>query len=47
LFCADAVARELELPKDWLPVAAVAVGHAASAPADHPHRDFGDYVLIR
>jgi coenzyme F420-0:L-glutamate ligase/coenzyme F420-1:gamma-L-glutamate ligase len=47
LFCADAVARELELPDDWHPVATVAVGHAASTPPDHPQRDFGDYVLIR
>jgi coenzyme F420-0:L-glutamate ligase/coenzyme F420-1:gamma-L-glutamate ligase len=47
LFCADVVARELELPDDWLPVAAVAVGHAASPPPDHPHRDPDDYLLIR
>jgi coenzyme F420-0:L-glutamate ligase/coenzyme F420-1:gamma-L-glutamate ligase len=47
LFCADAVARELELPDEWLPMATVAVGHAASRPPDHPRRDFGEYVLIR
>jgi coenzyme F420-0:L-glutamate ligase/coenzyme F420-1:gamma-L-glutamate ligase len=47
LFCADAVARELELPDDWLPMAAVAVGHAASTPPDHSHRDPDEYVLIR
>jgi coenzyme F420-0:L-glutamate ligase/coenzyme F420-1:gamma-L-glutamate ligase len=47
LFCADVVARELDLPDGWMPVAAVAVGHAASAPPDHPHRNAGDYLLIR
>lgn len=47
LFCADVVSRELELPDAWLPVAVVAVGHAASAPPDHPQRDSDDYVLIR
>lgn len=47
LFCADVVARELDLPDGWHPVAAVAVGHAASTPPDHPHRDPAAYVLIR
>jgi coenzyme F420-0:L-glutamate ligase/coenzyme F420-1:gamma-L-glutamate ligase len=47
LFCADVVARELGLPDGWHPMAAVTVGHAASTPPDHPHRDPADYVLIR
>jgi coenzyme F420-0:L-glutamate ligase/coenzyme F420-1:gamma-L-glutamate ligase len=47
LFCADVVAQELELPDGWLPVAAVAIGHAASPPPDHPERDLDSYLLTR
>ncbi len=47
LFCADVVAQELVLPDGWLPVAAVAVGHAASAPPDHAERDLESYLLTR
>ncbi|HEX5997036.1 MAG TPA: nitroreductase family protein, partial [Jiangellales bacterium] len=47
LCCADVVARELGLPDGWHPVAAVAVGHAASTPPDHLHRDPAAYVLFR
>jgi coenzyme F420-0:L-glutamate ligase / coenzyme F420-1:gamma-L-glutamate ligase len=47
LFCMDVVARELALPDGWLPVAAVAVGHAASIPPEHESRDPGEYTSVR
>ncbi|HEX6233596.1 MAG TPA: coenzyme F420-0:L-glutamate ligase [Jiangellaceae bacterium] len=47
LFCVDVVAQELDVPDGWLPVAAVAVGHAASSPPDHPERDLDSYLLTR
>ena len=48
LFCADVVRSVLDLPDDWEPLGAVAIGHAAADPAsERPPRDPGDYVLVR
>ena len=47
LFCPDVVRAVLELPDDWQPMGAVAVGHAASAPPPRSPRDHRDHVLVR
>jgi coenzyme F420-0:L-glutamate ligase/coenzyme F420-1:gamma-L-glutamate ligase len=47
LFCADVVRASLDLPDDWEPLGAVAIGYAASDPAARPPREPGDYVLVR
>ncbi len=47
MFCRDVVRRELDLPEDWDPMGAVAVGHAATAPAERAPRDPRDFVLHR
>jgi coenzyme F420-0:L-glutamate ligase/coenzyme F420-1:gamma-L-glutamate ligase len=47
LFCPDVVGAVLELPDDWQPMGAVAIGHAASSPPPRPPRDHRDHVLVR
>jgi coenzyme F420-0:L-glutamate ligase/coenzyme F420-1:gamma-L-glutamate ligase len=47
MFCREVVRRELDLPDDWDPMGAVAVGHAATAPVERPPRDPDDFVLRR
>lgn len=47
MFCRDVVRATLDLPADWEPMGAVAVGHPAASPADRPERDLDDYVLWR
>jgi len=47
MFCRDVVRRELELPADWEPMGAVAVGHPAGRPAQRPPRDPDDFLLLR
>jgi coenzyme F420-0:L-glutamate ligase/coenzyme F420-1:gamma-L-glutamate ligase len=47
MFCADVVREVLDVPADWRPMGAVAVGHAAEAPKDRPPRDPEDFVTVR
>ncbi|MFF2387112.1 coenzyme F420-0:L-glutamate ligase [Streptomyces sp. NPDC058108] len=47
MFCRDVVRDVLELPDDWDPMGAVAVGHAAEAPRERPGRDAGTFVEVR
>ncbi|MFE2145833.1 coenzyme F420-0:L-glutamate ligase [Streptomyces sp. NPDC059456] len=47
MFCRDVVRKVLGLPGDWEPMGAVAVGHAASAPAERPARAAEDFIEVR
>ncbi|QUX30160.1 coenzyme F420-0:L-glutamate ligase [Nocardiopsis akebiae] len=47
MFCADVVREVLEVPEEWQPMGAVAVGYAAEAPGDRPPRDPEDFVAVR
>jgi coenzyme F420-0:L-glutamate ligase/coenzyme F420-1:gamma-L-glutamate ligase len=47
MFCRDVVRRELDLPDDWEPMGAVAVGHPAGRPAERPPRDPDDFLALR
>ncbi|GAA2059458.1 coenzyme F420-0:L-glutamate ligase [Streptomyces albiaxialis] len=47
MFCRDVVRDVLELPGDWDPMGAVAVGHAAGAPRARPPRDASAFVVTR
>ncbi|MFV2198945.1 coenzyme F420-0:L-glutamate ligase [Nocardiopsis sp. LOL_012] len=47
MFCPDVVREVLEVPEDWEPMGAVAVGHAAEPPRDRPPRDPEDFVAVR
>ena len=47
IFCKDVVRRALDLPADWDPMGAVAVGHAAAPPQHRSPRPGADYLLTR
>ncbi|OEU87577.1 F420-0--gamma-glutamyl ligase [Streptomyces abyssalis] len=47
MFCRDVVRDVLELPGDWDPMGAVAVGHAAAPPRQRPPRSGDDFTEVR
>ncbi|MHC5701793.1 coenzyme F420-0:L-glutamate ligase [Streptomyces sp. PKU-MA01144] len=47
MFCRDVVREVLDLPPGWDPMGAVAIGHAAQAPAERPARDAGAFIEVR
>ncbi|MFI1924935.1 MULTISPECIES: coenzyme F420-0:L-glutamate ligase [unclassified Streptomyces] len=47
MFCRDVVREVLELPEDWDPMGAVAVGHAAQEPRARGEREVEDFVEVR
>src|SRR6202000_1308473 len=47
LFCQDVAVGALELPDGWLPMGAVAIGHAAAAARPRPPRDPAAFTVTR
>ncbi|MET9759665.1 coenzyme F420-0:L-glutamate ligase [Streptomyces sp. NPDC006372] len=47
MFCRDVVREVLDLPADWDPMGAVAVGHPAEEPRPRPERDAGAFIEVR
>ncbi|MET8102057.1 coenzyme F420-0:L-glutamate ligase [Streptomyces sp. NPDC005236] len=47
MFCRDVVREALELPDDWDPMGAVAVGHAAEEPRTRPEREAAAFIAVR
>lgn len=47
MFCRDVVREVLDLPADWEPMGAVAVGHPAEEPRPRPERDAGAFIEVR
>ncbi|MEU1804233.1 coenzyme F420-0:L-glutamate ligase [Streptomyces sp. NPDC019937] len=47
MFCRPVVREVLDLPEDWDPMGAVAVGHPAAAPAARPERGVDGFVAVR
>lgn len=47
MFCRETVRDVLDLPREWDPMGAVAVGHAAAPPRERPPRDGADFTVVR
>ncbi|HTU73477.1 MAG TPA: coenzyme F420-0:L-glutamate ligase [Trebonia sp.] len=47
LFCQDVAVTALDLPADWRPMGAIAVGHPAATPPHRPPRDPQSFTLLR
>ncbi|MCB5911153.1 coenzyme F420-0:L-glutamate ligase [Streptomyces pinistramenti] len=47
MFCRDVVREVLELPAEWDPMGAVAIGRPAAAPKERPARESADFVVVR
>ncbi|MYT33782.1 MULTISPECIES: coenzyme F420-0:L-glutamate ligase [unclassified Streptomyces] len=47
MFCRDVVREALELPTEWEPMGAVAIGRPAAAPRERPARPVDDYLSVR
>ncbi|WP_432004144.1 coenzyme F420-0:L-glutamate ligase [Streptomyces sioyaensis] len=47
MFCKDVVRDVLELPADWEPMGAVAIGHPAGPPGPRPPRAADEFVTVR
>jgi coenzyme F420-0:L-glutamate ligase/coenzyme F420-1:gamma-L-glutamate ligase len=47
MFCKPVVREVLDLPDDWDPMGAVAIGHAAEPPAARPPRDHAAFIVDR
>ncbi|MFE4959560.1 coenzyme F420-0:L-glutamate ligase [Streptomyces sp. NPDC056653] len=47
MFCRDVVREVLDLPAEWDPLGAVAVGRAAGVPRERGVRDVGAFVAVR
>ncbi|MFJ4621321.1 coenzyme F420-0:L-glutamate ligase [Streptomyces sp. NPDC088812] len=47
MFCRDVVREVLELPREWDPMGAVAVGHPAEEPKAREERDAGAFIEVR
>ncbi|MEU3712320.1 coenzyme F420-0:L-glutamate ligase [Streptomyces catenulae] len=47
MFCRDVVREVLELPDDWDPMGAVAIGRPAAPPRERPARDGADFIEVR
>lgn len=47
MFCRDVVREVLDLPPDWDPMGAVAVGHAAAPPRQRPPRAAESFTVVR
>ncbi|MFK0296156.1 coenzyme F420-0:L-glutamate ligase [Streptomyces sp. NPDC090442] len=47
MFCRDVVREVLELPAEWEPMGAVAIGRPAAPPRERPARPVDDFVTVR
>ena len=47
LFCPDLVRAELDLPPDWRPLGAIAVGYPVQPPQPRPARDPDEGLVLR